>query len=329
MSTIALREATQNQPVKQKSFRTLLDEMRPQFAAALPKHISADRMIRVALTCYRQIPDLRKCSMESVMGAVVQCAQLGLEPGLQGQAYLIPFKKNWKEKDPETGRDVWKSRMECQFIPGYKGLISLARRSGDVSSITATTVRQADKFRIVLGIDPLIEHEPNLDVADRGDIRLVYVVAKFKDGGHHLEWMTKPEIDAIRARSKAKDSGPWVTDYEQMAKKTVIRRASNYLPMSVELQNGLTASDAADMGKGVTIEGDFAEVDDQGPTGEAIVHEEADKADFIGQNEKRKAADAEKVEADSTSERATQKQRQAGPSLQPADTSDLGSMNVE
>lgn len=327
MSTTALRTATQTQP-PQKSFKTLLEEMRPQFAAALPKHISADRMIRVALTCYRQIPDLRKCTIESVMGAIVQCAQLGLEPGLLGQAYLIPFKKNWKEKDPETGRDVWKSRMECQFIPGYKGLISLARRTGEVTSITATTVRKTDKFEIVLGIDPTIEHKPNLDLADRGDIRLVYVVAKFKDGGYHMEWMTKAEIDAIRVRSKAKDSGPWVTDYEQMAKKTVIRRACNYLPMSVELQNAITASDAADMGKGVVIDGDFAEVDEQGPTGEAITHEETENADFIKRNEQAKADEAEKEKVATPTSQAGNSPQQQAP-LKSVDTSDLSSMNME
>jgi recombination protein RecT len=265
MSNNSLRTAAQ-QPSKPpaKSFAGMLEEMKPQLQAALPKHLNAERMMRVALTCFRQTPELAKCSPQSVMAAVVQCAQLGLEPGLLGQAYLIPFKKNTKDKETNT----WRTTMECQFIPGYKGLISLARRSGDVTSITATTVRKGDKFKLSLGIDPTIDHEPLMSGDDRGPIVLVYAVAKFKDGGYHFEWMTKAEIDAIRARSKASAAGPWVTDYEQMAKKTVIRRMANYLPMSVEFANAITASDAVDDGKGIVIDGGFVEYTEDEPAGD-------------------------------------------------------------
>lgn len=255
MSTTALRAAATGRPPSNqaapKSFAGMLEQMKPQIAAALPKHLSPDRMMRIALTCYRTTPALAECSPTSVMAAVVQCAQLGLEPGLLGQAYLLPFKKNTKGPDGK-----WSSTMECQFIPGYRGLISLARRSGEVTSINAEIVYDNDEFDLTLGVDPGITHRPLLK-GDRGSPRLVYGVAKFKDGGHHLEWMTIEEVERIRSRSKAKDNGPWVTDYEQMVKKTVIRRMSKYLPMSVELQNAVQVSEAVDNGQRAVIDGEF------------------------------------------------------------------------
>ncbi len=333
MSTNSLRSVASGNVAPKKTFAGTLEDMKPQLAAALPKHISPDRMIRVALTCYRQIPDLRKCTPESVIGAVVQCAQLGLEPGLLGQAYLIPFKKNWKDK--QTGQ--WMSQMECQFIPGYKGLISLARRSGDVTSINATAVHKNDEFEIVLGVDPNIKHIPNL-VGDRGEIVLVYAVAKFRDGGYHMEWMTRSEIEAIRNRSKAKDSGPWVTDWEQMAKKTVIRRMSNYLPMSVEYANAITASDAADLGKSVVIDGDYAEITDDETSGEALpangtaeAHTDAGKAsdtDAKQPSEPEQQQPSQEAAAARQQPRHTTQRRQP-PAAQAADGADLNNIGAE
>lgn len=267
--TVALDTLRDQTPPK-KTFAGMLEAMKPQLAAALPKHLNPERMVRVALTCYRMTPDLAKCDPMSVLAAVVQCAQLGLEPGLLGQAYLIPFKRNQKRPDGS-----WHSTYECQFIPGYKGLLSLARRSGEVTAISTEIVYDHDEFEMALGIEPSITHRPLLE-GDRGKPRLVYGVARFRDGGYHFEWMPISAVNAIRARSKAANAGPWVTDYEQMARKTLIRRMANYLPMSVELAAALMADAAVGDGKRATYDGEVVQVhEDDPPTPAAVEHQPA------------------------------------------------------
>lgn len=229
------------------AFRTFLEKQKAQLAAALPKHMHPDRMIRLACTEFAKNPLLQKCTPVSVFGAIIQASQLGLEIGVLGQAYLVPYRNNKQ------------NTYEAQFIPGYKGLISLARRSGEVTSIETHIVYERDTFELTLGVESNIKHVPYLE-GDRGAAKLVYGVAKFRDGGYHMEWMTMADVNKIRARSKASQSGPWVTDYEQMVRKTLIRRMANYLPMSIELQNALTVSDAVDSGKHATIDGDFVTV---------------------------------------------------------------------
>lgn len=248
-STQSLRAVATGQDEKNpvQSFRGFLEKQKAQIAAALPKHISPDRMIRLATTEFAKNPTLQKCTPISVFGALIQASQLGLEVGVLGQAYMVPY------QNKKTGT------MEAQFIPGYKGLIALARRSGEVSSIETHIVYEHDEFELELGIDSHLKHKPYLE-GERGAPRLVYGVAKFKDGGHHLEWMSIAEVNKIRARSKAASNGPWVTDYEQMVRKTLIRRMANYLPMSIELNLALQVSDATEEGKRATIDGDFVSV---------------------------------------------------------------------
>lgn len=231
-------------------FREFLEKGKVQLENALPKHLNADRMIRLACTEFSKNTALQRCDQTSVFGAIIQASQLGLEIGVLGQAYLIPFKNN------NTGK------TECQFIPGYKGLVNLARRSGEISSIETHIVYDQDEFDLELGIETKIIHKPFID-GDRGQPKLVYGVAKFKDGGHHFEWMTIEEVNRIRARSRASNSGPWVTDYLQMVRKTLIRRMMNYLPMSIELSNAIQISDAVDSGKKSHIEADFVVVEEE------------------------------------------------------------------
>jgi recombination protein RecT len=227
----ALKEKATGVQEKPKSpaqrVRDYLERMKPELNAALPKHMNPDRMARVALTTIRTNPKLLECSIESLMGAVVQASQLGLEPGLLGHCYLIPFRNG------KTGK------TDVQFIIGYKGLLDLVRRSGEIESIAAHVVHEKDTFEFEYGLDEKLRHVPCL-VADRGQVTLAYAYAKFKDnGGYQIMVMTKPEIEAIRERSKAKDNGPWVTDWEEMAKKTVLRRLCKYLPMSIEIAGAI------------------------------------------------------------------------------------------
>lgn len=202
------------------------------YAAVLPKHLNADRFVRSAMIAVARTPKLLDCRPDTMKQALQTAATLGLEvSGVLGSAYLVPYKDT------------------VQLIPGYRGLIALARQSGEVTSIDAYVVHEADTCHITLGTDPKIEHEPKLD-GDPGKLRLVYAVAKLVGGGVQFVAMTKAEVDAIRARSKASGSGPWVTDYEEMSKKTVIRRLMKYLPLSVEkLARALELDDAVDTGK--------------------------------------------------------------------------------
>jgi recombination protein RecT len=221
---------------REKQFPAMLESFKTEIARALPRHLNPDRMARIALTEFRKNPKLAQCEPASVFAAIIQASQLGLEPGLMGQAYLIPY------------------GSECQLIPGYQGLVDLVRRSGLVKRIEAHVVYERDKFTYRTGMVTVLEHEPCLD-GDRGEMRLAYAVAEFSDGGYHVEVMGRQQIESIRDRGqnyknaqKYKKSTPWDTDAEEMWRKTVIRRISKYLPKSAELAIAVSLNDAAEEG---------------------------------------------------------------------------------
>ena len=185
------------------------------------------------------------------------CAQLGLEPNTpQGHIYLIPFENKKK------------GITEVQIVVGYKGLIDLARRSGEIVSISSHAVFENDPFDVSFGTDESITHKPRLD-GERGKIIGFYAVAKLKDGGTQLEFMPVGDVNAIRDNSQGyktavrfdKKDTPWITSYEEMGRKTVIRRLCKYLPMSIELANAAALDERADrnetQGLGAVIEGEF------------------------------------------------------------------------
>lgn len=214
-----------------------LKKMGPEISKALPKHMDADRLARIALTTIRTTPKLLQCNIHSLMAAVMQAAQLGLEPGLIGHCYIIPY------------------GTEAQFQIGYKGMIDLARRSGNIQSIEAHEVYENDYFKLKYGLETLLEHIPyhlreDKTFSESGDVRGFYMVAKFKDGGHQIHYMPKSEIDEHRNRSqgykaakKYNKETPWETDYIEMGKKTVVRSAWKWLPISVEVMRQVEASD--------------------------------------------------------------------------------------
>jgi recombination protein RecT len=208
------------QPRPEPTLGQLIENLKPEMARTLPRHMDADRMARMALTLVRQTPKLADCTRDSFLGALMTCAALGLEPGPLGHAWLVPY-----------GR-------ECTFIVGYKGLIELAWRSGRLQSITAETIRANDEFEFAAGLDPHLTHRWNL-TADRGAPIGWYAAARLKDGGSAFVVMSRADVEAIRARSRARDKGPWVTDYEAMAKKTCIRQLARWLPLSVEFAQAI------------------------------------------------------------------------------------------
>lgn len=219
--------------------RAALERMQPQLKMALPKHLTPDRLVRVALTAVQNTPKLLECDRTSLYAAIMTCAQLGLEPdGVLGQAYLIPY-----------GDKV-------QFIPGYKGLISLARNSGEVVSIGAHEVCERDEFRFAFGLREDLHHVPAR--GDRGEITHFYAIARFRDGGHHWDVMTREEVDTIRDNSQGYRTAkrfarnnvinsPWAQHYVEMGKKTAIRRIAKYLPLSVQKASAM--ADAYDAGR--------------------------------------------------------------------------------
>jgi recombination protein RecT len=198
-----------------------LKAMMPTIQSVLPKHVTADRMSRIALNVIRTNPKLLACDINSLMGGVMEAAKLGLEPGLMGQCYLIPFENR------KAGR------VEAQFIIGYKGLIDLVRRSGQVSTIEARTVYQNDEFDYSYGLDDKLVHKPAL--IDKGAPIAYYAIAKMKDGGYSFLVMSHQEAEQYRDKyAKSKNYGPWKDEFDAMARKSVLRQLIKYLPISVE-----------------------------------------------------------------------------------------------
>lgn len=231
---------------KPKTLHTMLEAMKGEIARCLPKHLTADRMTRVALTEVRKNPKLAACDQASFLGAIMQCSQLGLEPGgVLGHAYLLPF-DNKKE-----------GKKEVQLIIGYKGLLDLARRSGQIKSMEARAVYANDKFRVSFGLTPELFHEPNLGAGDRGALTHVYAVAHLVGGGTQFEVMSLAEVQKVRQQSQAGNYGPWVTHFEEMAKKSALRRLFKYLPVSLEIQRAV-AMDKTEV-RGTVIDGEYTE----------------------------------------------------------------------
>lgn len=219
------------------NLRTFLAKPSAQaaMAAVASKQFTPERLTKLCLLAASRQPELADCAPESFLMALMIAAQLRLDPsGLMGSAYLVPFRNRKRD-----------GRKEVQLIVGYRGLIDLVSRTGRLKQIEARIVYENDQFDMRFGVEPRFDHVPKLD-GDRGRAKLVYMIARLADGGTHIDWMTTEDVNRIRSRSKASDSGPWLTDWEEMAKKTVIRRGIKMLPMSIE--------DARDYAIGAALE---------------------------------------------------------------------------
>jgi len=174
-----------------------------------------------------------ECKPETVWKCVAEAGTLGLEIGVMSSAYLVPFRNR-------------RGGTDCQLIVGYRGMIDLARRSGHIEQVFSRCVYENDEYEVNYA-DNSIKHVPCL-TGDPGAMVFVYAVAKFKEVGFQLEIMTKHQIEGVRKRSKASEDGPWVTDYDEMARKTVVRRLAKYLPLSVEMSRAIEAEDKSSDG---------------------------------------------------------------------------------
>lgn len=211
---------------KDNSMVGLIRRMEPQIRKALPSVITPERFTRMVLTALSSNPKLQACTPMSFMGAMMQAAQLGVEPNTPlGQAYLIPY----------SG--------VCQFQLGYKGLIDLAYRSGEVSSIQAHEVHENDVFEYEYGLDPKLRHVPAQ--TDRGPVAFYYAVLKLKNGGVGFEVMSRDDVETFaRKKSKAFNNGPWKTDFDEMAKKTVLKKVLKYAPLKTEFARAVASDES-------------------------------------------------------------------------------------
>ena len=210
----------------------------PRIAAVLPRHMSPERMLQIAISSVNQTPKLALCDNISLMSCLMRASSLGLEPsavnGL-GDCYIIPRNNN------KTGS------MEASFMLGYKGMLRLARNSGEIESISARCVHKGDFFEYEFGLHEDLRHKPTPDTKDGAEnVTHAYCVARFKDGGYHIEVMSRKEIEAARKFSNSGKTGPWNTHWEEMAKKTVIRRASKMWPLTSEKSEALRIAAATD-----------------------------------------------------------------------------------
>jgi recombination protein RecT len=198
----------------------------------LPKGLSAERMAKIVLADVRKNPKLLTCDKMSFLAAISQAAQLGLEPGILGHCYLLPYDNRKK------------NLTECQLIIGYKGMIDLIYRSGKVATIQANTVDEADTFLFNYGAKPNIHHVPA--IKQSGNVIYVYAVITFKDGSFQFVVLTMDEITKIRACSKGinNPSHPWHTWSDEMMKKTALKRLFKYIPISIEVATALVVDEA-------------------------------------------------------------------------------------
>lgn len=243
--------------VQQKAL-TLRDELfarKDQFEKGMARGMDVERLLRIVFTSALKTPKILDCTRESIYGAVMMCAQLGLEPIL-GRAYLIPYNNN------KNVGGQWQKVLECQFQAGYQGLIDLARRSNTISDITGYNVYENDLFDISFGMDPDIKHRPWYMFSDKqkdgpGKIIGAYCVWTLKDGTKHPEFMPIFDIHKRRDVSQAyqadvkykKKDSPWLKWPEDMNLKTVIKHSSKMVPASIEFMQAVEYDNDSELGK--------------------------------------------------------------------------------
>ncbi len=198
----------------------LLQQRKPELLALQSKYLTPERLTRVLINCLSRSPALAACTVSSLYRCALSCAELGLEPGgILGHAYLIPY------------------GTEATLIIGFRGMMELARRSGIVNAIETHVVHQGDDFELEFGLTPKLMHRPKM--GNTGAPLAVYCVARLANGLQHIEVMGWADVMKIRDKSRAAKSGPWVDFTEEMARKTVVRRAFKYLPTSELLTDAM------------------------------------------------------------------------------------------
>lgn len=224
--------------------REVLEKRQGDIAKAIPRGIDAQRFTRVALSNFQIKPALLDCTPASVFTAVMQAAAWGLElDPMLGQAYLVPY------KDRRAGVTL------CTLQLGYRGMLALARRSGDIASFLPGVVHAKDDFtykrvgrRPDGSLGTVLEHVEYSGKEDPGEVIATYIVMFLTNGSEQIDVMYRREIDARRARSRSKDEGPWVTDFDAMALKSVVRQASKFWPLETSVAAAINQDELIDLG---------------------------------------------------------------------------------
>jgi recombination protein RecT len=227
----------QRDPVKDLQAQLAMESVKAQFSVALPAHITPDKFARVVMTAVAKNPDLAQADRRSLFNSCLEAAADGLMPNGK-EAALVIF--NTKEKI--DGRDTWIKKV--QYMPMVRGIRKLAFNSGQLKLLDAFCVHANDAFSYEFGFEPTVTHKPPKFGSDRGPIIGVYAVAETKDGERSLEVMDKAAVEKVRAVSRSKDSGPWVQWWDEMARKTVLRRLAKRLPLSEELERAIERDNA-------------------------------------------------------------------------------------
>lgn len=216
---------------KNMSISDMIKALEPEIKRALPSVITPERFTRMALSAINNTPKLAECTQMSFLAALMNAAQLGLEPNTPlGQAYLIPFQN--------------KGVLECQFQLGYKGLINLAYRNDQLQTIQAQCVYANDQFEYELGLEPKLNHKPC--IGERGELVAVYALFKLQNGGYGFEVMSKTDIDEhAKKYSKAVNSSysPWKTAYSEMAMKTVVKKVLRFAPLKTDFLRAIASDE--------------------------------------------------------------------------------------
>lgn len=216
---------------KSMTIPDMVKAMLPEIKKALPSVMTPERFTRIALSALNNTPQLQQCTPLSFIAALLNSAQLGLEPNTPlGQAYLIPYKN--------------KGVMEVQFQIGYKGLIDLAYRNGQMQTIQAQEVYENDFFEYEFGLEPKLIHRPAY--SDRGELVYFYGLFRTVNGGYGFTVMSKADMDAFAktySKGLESDFSPWKGNYIEMAKKTVIKQALKYAPIKTDFQRALSTDE--------------------------------------------------------------------------------------
>ena len=215
-----------------KTMRDYVKSMEGEIAKALPSVITPERFTRMVFTALSSNPKLQECTPSSFLGAMMAAAQMGTEVNTSlGQAYILPYRNH--------------GTMEATYILGYRGLIDLAYRSGEIKSIQAHEVYENDEFSYEYGLEPKLRHVPAK--SNRGEVTHFYAVFVTKDGGYGFEVMSVDDIRAFArkySKSFGTDSSPWTTNFNAMAKKTVLKQILKYAPLKTEFVRGLVQDES-------------------------------------------------------------------------------------
>lgn len=258
-----------------ESIETAALRLFPHLAAVSPSHdaAAAEQLVADTITALRSTPGLAECEPGSILGGVTTCAQLGLRLGVLGHAWLLPI------TEPGKGR---REQQRAQLVIGYRGLVELAHRSGQIASLVARTVYANDHFDVDYGVADQLVHKPTL-TAEAGAPVAYYALVKYRGGGHAFWVMSQADAEAHRNQyAMARDDrgevvGPWATHFEDMARKTVVRQLAKWMPQSTDLALALEADGSVrtDVRPDAALEHPDGDVEDPRVQGDHTVGEES------------------------------------------------------